>query len=772
VWQILHECNLEDYYRLRDVYGETKQEPARVSGKSFDYLDDPEYLVKFGEPRSAGGVRIQFYLEGVHCIACSWLVEKILLEREGVSYVRLDTGKAVLEVVYNPAKVSLSRIARTLDGIGYTPHPFAPHSAAAAQKKETRKLLTRLGIAGASAMNIMLLAISQYAGDVSGIEAGYSALFRWVSFGLCVPAVVYSAWPYYRGAWGGLRRRMLHMDLPISLGILSAFTISVIATIQNRGEVYYDSVSALIALLLAGRLLLQRATRFASDAGESLLSLSPRTVHRLENGIAQDVLLAEIHAGDRVSVLPGETIPVDGELDSEAGWVSEAHLTGEPALVKRQRGDLLYAGGEVGNAPVVVTAIAVGETTRIARLAEMMRTASARRAPIVGLMDHVAGYFVGGVILFAIVTAVIWWFIDPSRILWNVAALMVVACPCAIGLATPVALAVAMGRAAHRGIFIKGQDGVERLASVNHVILDKTGTLTEGQLAVVSSAFAESLSTEEQRKILAVTAAFEQMSGHIIAMAFRDVTTSHVMIDACRVIPGAGIEGESGDASYLIGSEALLIDRGVHIPESLTSAIEHAKAGGYSLACVARQTECVAVFAFGDRLRDDADRAVRKLRELDVRVELLSGDHAHATEKIARQLHIDSFQGSVAPELKLARIEELLNTGERVAMAGDGVNDAAALSRATVGISAAGAAEVARDAADVFISSSRGPMAIADALSLSRRAMTVIKINLAIALTYNLIGATLAMSGLVSPLVAAILMPISSLTVLLIASRA
>ena len=264
VWQILHDCNLEEYYRLRDLYPEGRQSPARVSGKSFEYLNDPEYQRRFTDLRTDGTCRVELYLDGVHCVACSWLVEKVLLEQTKARFAHLNLGKATVEIVFDPREEKLSRIAQTLDRIGYTPHPIIQDSDSAARRSEARRLIARMGIAGACTANIMLLSISQYAGDFTGIEAGYSALFRWVSFGLALPAVTYSAWPFYRGAWHGLRQRMLHMDLPISLGILAAFFVSVAATMQNRGEVYYDSVSALIFLLLAGGLMLLRAGRWAA----------------------------------------------------------------------------------------------------------------------------------------------------------------------------------------------------------------------------------------------------------------------------------------------------------------------------------------------------------------------------------------------------------------------------------------------------------------------------------------------------------------------------
>jgi P-type Cu2+ transporter len=773
VWHVLRECRLDDYYRLRDAYGDTKAaEPACISGKSFSYLDDPDYLRRYGEPRTAGGYRMRFYLDGVHCIACSWLVEKVLLEREGARFAQLDLGRSILDVVFNPADVKLSALARALDRIGYTPHPLADRNTSQEQRRETRQLLARMGIAAAAAGNIMLLAVSQYAGDASGIDANLSSLFRWVSLGLTLPAVTYSAYPYYRGAWHGLRRGMLHMDLPISLGILTSFAISLVATLQGRGEVYFDSVCGLIFLLLAGRLILQRAARWATDASENLLALAPKSVRRIEDGNERDVLLTDVHRDDVLRVLPGETLPVDGTLDSDEAWLQEAHLTGEPGDVHHVRGESVYAGSAVSRAPVIITATAVGETTRLARLAEMMRESAARRAPIVSLMDRIAGWFVGGVLTLAATTIAIWLFRDPSRAWWNAAALMVVACPCAIGLATPVAFGVAMGRAARRGIYIRRQDAIERLASVTHVILDKTGTLTEGTLHIVEAHWRADLAVQERNDIFTMAAALEKQSGHVAAVAFRDTDALVIAIDNFRVTPGAGVEGTVSGCELHVGSEDFLRSRGIEMDAVLLNQARAAAMSGRTLVCIACAGQAVAVLILDDLLRADAPQTISDLRSLGLSVEILSGDHAQATARVAQELRIETFHGGVSPECKLEHVENLAAKNVRTAMIGDGVNDAAALSRATVGLSAAGAAEVARDAADVFISTARGAHAIAEIFHFARRALRVVRINLVIAVAYNLIGAGLAMTGHVTPLVAAILMPISSLTVLLIATRA
>jgi Cu2+-exporting ATPase len=769
VWNVLHQCGLEEYYRLRASYEVHAASPASISGKSFDYLDDPEFLNAHSTGRTQGGIRFTFYLDGIHCVACSWLIEKVLIEREGAAYACLNLGKSTLDLVFDPTQAKLSALARALDRLGYTPHVLGNESAADAARKETRRLIARMGIAGACAGNIMLLAVSTYFGEYSGMDAGVASLFRWISLGLAIPAVTYSAWPFYKGAWYGLRHRALHMDLPISLGIIAAFAISLTATLLERGEVYFDSVSMLVFLLLAGRLVLYRAGQWAASASENLLQLEPKTARRLEHDTATVIPLADVQLDDKLQVLPGEAVPVDGLVIEGLSYVAQAHLTGEPTPLRIEPGDTVFAGSVTTVSPFVMMATQVGESTRLHRLAEFMREAALRRAPITALTDRIAGYFVAAVLLLATLTGIYWYVRDPSLALWNCAAMLVVTCPCALGLATPIALAIAMGRAARRGIFIKGADGVERLASVQHVILDKTGTITHGQLSLVAQHYLTS-KREEQLQILSAVAAIEAQSGHIYSRAFREQARPSVSAIEITTYPGAGIVGSVNGHCYTIGSAAFMQKSNFLIPQDFAEQAA-ATTAGQSHCFAAQGGQIVALFILGDRAHAKSRAAIAELRQQQLTVELLSGDSPAAVAQIAQSVKVTVYQGGVSPEQKLERVCQLQANGTRVAMVGDGINDSAALSAATVGISPAGAAEIARNAADVFISG-RGPDAIAEALALAKRALRVIKINIAIGIAYNVVGATLAFTGMVSPLSAAILMPLSSLTVLLIASRA
>lgn len=778
VWTVLNQCGLEEYYRLRETYQSQQPRPAKVSGKSFDYLDNPDFLSRYSQGNTQGGIRFTFYLEGVHCVACSWLVEKVLIEREGAAFASLNIGKAVVEIVFDPTRVKLSALASALDRLGYTPHVLGTESVTENVRKETRKLMARMGIAGACAGNIMLLAISSYFGEYSGMDSNVASLFRWISLGLALPAVTYSAWPFYKGAWSGLRHRALHMDLPISLGIIAAFAMSLTATILERGEVYFDSVSMLVFLLLAGRLVLNRAGRWAADSAENLLRLEAKTARKIEQGRPIVIPLSEVEVNDKLQVLPAETVPVDGIVIEGTGYIMQAHLTGESVPISVAPGDTIYAGSVVVIAPIVIMATQVGEATRLHQLAVLMSNAATRRAPLTALTDRIAGYFVAAVLLMTTITAAYWWFRDPSHALWNAAAMLVVTCPCALGLATPIALAVAMGRAARNGIFIRGADGIERLASIEHVILDKTGTLTAGELSLAEQHYVTTDKVEQQEILLAV-ATIEAQSGHIFARAFAPYYLAHLttagssaeQATSIETTPGKGVSGYIQGDRFAVGSELFMEQIDCIVPDSFEQYAQRATNSGHSICYVARDHQVVALFVLADKANKKSLTAIQELKQMGLTVELLSGDSPASTLHTAQTLDITTFRGGVSPEQKLERVQEILAQNKKVAMVGDGINDSAALSAATVGVSAAGAADIARNAADVFVSG-RGPDAIAEAIRRARHALKIVKINIAIGIAYNIVGATLAITGHVSPLTAAILMPLSSLTVLWIASRA
>jgi Cu2+-exporting ATPase len=450
----------------------------------------PGFQQRACETRPDGLLSTELYLEGIHCTACVWLVEAAPRLAPGLVEARLDLGRSLPRVSWRPDRIALSRVARLLDSLGYPVHPYRSIDLQQMRRREDRQLLMRIGVAAAVAGNVMLIAIALYAGMFSGIEPSYERFFRWISLAISIPAVFWSGSVFFRGALAALRARTLHMDLPLTIGILAGFGWGAVNTVRGAGEVYFDSLTVLIFLLLVGRWLQRRQQRRAADATELLYSLTPRRARLVEGDAAategvREVPVEAVLPGATVEVRAGESIPVDGRVVDGSSTINAALLTGESRPARVAVGDGVHAGTLNVGARLRVEVTATGEQTRVGQLMAQVEQHARRRAPIVQLADRIAGAFVAVVLLLATVTALIWLELDPNRALDNAIALLIVTCPCALGLATPLAVAVGIGRAARRGILIKGGDALERLAHPSSMLLDKTGTVTEGRVALV-----------------------------------------------------------------------------------------------------------------------------------------------------------------------------------------------------------------------------------------------------------------------------------------------
>ncbi|MBI5627315.1 MAG: cadmium-translocating P-type ATPase, partial [Candidatus Rokubacteria bacterium] len=676
----------------------------------------------------------------------------------GVVNARLDLHRASAEVVWDPKVVSLAEIARTLDRFGYPPHPYRGAERRRLRLQEERNLLIRMGAAWAVSGNVMILSVSLWAGWFADMDADTTQLFRWASMLITLPSILWAARPFFSGAWTALRGRALHMDLPIAIGLSAGFIGGAINVVRGQGEVYFDSVASLIFLLLVGRWVQQRQRREASDAAELLFSLAPAQAHLVgADGQVRDVALERLTAGDIVEVRSGETFPADGAVVEGQSAIDASVLTGESRPVEVGPGDLVHAGTLNVAGMLRQRVERTGELTRVGKLMQAVEEASRRRAPIVALADAIVGRFVAVVLVLAAITAVLWWFLDPSLALDHPVALLIVTCPCALGLATPLAVHAAVGRAARLGIFVKGGDVVERLSKPSRVWFDKTGTLTQGRT--------ELLRTELAGVYRPLLLAVERHSSHPLARAVVQAWPDLPELEALDVqqTVGGGVRGVVQGRQVRVGSLAWVgSDQGGETYRSLAGTWA---ADGITPVLVAVDGAVVGALGFGDPLRPDAAAAIAELRRLGCQVGILSGDHPSVVAAVGRQLGIDpaDCRGAATPEDKLAAVQACKDGGG-VVMVGDGVNDAAALAAATVGISVHGGAEASLQACDAFVTRP-GLASVVELLLGARRTVSVIKRNILFSLIYNLIGTALAMSGLLHPLVAAILMPLSSLTV-------
>ncbi|QNN24821.1 heavy metal translocating P-type ATPase [Planctomycetales bacterium ZRK34] len=801
VYQMLHECNLDSFYRLRER-GRWEQTPAPTTGKHYDAFDDEAFVQANVQTIEAGRRTTEFYLEGIHCAACVWLVEKLPTVLPGVIEARLNFGQRRLRLTWDEQAVKLSRIARTLDSLGYPPHPARDAQTQTMRRKEDRRQMLRIAIAGACAGNAMMIAFALYAGYFSGIDPQIKQFFHWVSMAVGIIALAWPGAVFFRGAIAAVRTRTPHLDLPIAIALAAGGLAGAYNTIIGRGEVYFDSLTVLVFLLLVGRFIQHRQQRRAEDSVAMLFTLAPTSARRIDDDGVHEAPIEALRPGDMVEVRAGDCFPVDGAIEYGDSEIDQSLLTGETRPEAVTIGDRVCAGTVNLTSTLHVCVDASGHNTRLGKLMQLVEHAARTKAPLVQLADRISVWFVAIVLAIAAATMIGWLFVDPAGAIDHTVALLIVACPCALGLATPLTLAVAVGRGASAGILIKGADTLERMATPGALLLDKTGTVTLGRTSLVRW-FGEATYKPK-------AAALEAGSSHPIARALCEAVSpplphrerAGVRVDATtpeanrddlmhRDSPspnlslkgeefkianvtqhtGEGIEGNVAGEHLIVGSPTYLRLRKIDIPDWAQQAIDDCVDEGLTPVLIAASDRIVAAAGFGDALRPDAVEAIDELRGRGWSIGLLSGDHADLVAQVAGQLRIPPAEahGGVLPEEKLQHVQAARErTDGPVVMVGDGVNDAAALAAADVGIAVHGGAEASLAAADVYLNNPHLG-AIVELTEAAGRAVRIVHGNLAVSLAYNAVAIGFAAAGFINPLVAAVLMPISSLTVVSLA---
>ncbi len=750
VYEILREGGLDAYYQMT----ERRQAPVSATGHRFEEFDHPSYRELYVTARPDGLLETYFYLEGVACGSCVWLVERVPLLVPGMSRAELDARRARVLVVWDGASVTLSSIARTLDTLGYRPHPYRGLRAEALRRSEDRAALARIGVAGAIAVNTMLVALALYSGWLTGMEPAYERYFRWISLLLVTPAMFGPGLVFFRGAWAAIRTRSLHMDLPIAIALAAGYGRGLMNTVTDSGPIYFDGVTLLIFLLLVGRFLQQRAQRAAGDSAELLYSLSPSTARVVEGETAREIPVEALLPGMIVEVRADETLPADGVVVEGRSSIDLSLLTGESRLATVEAGAPAFAGTVNRGALVRMRVDRAGEATRLGRILREAEAGALRRAPVVALADRMSGVFVLVVLALALVTLALWWRTSPSFAVDQAIALLIVTCPCALALATPLAVSVAIGRAARSGILVRGGAALESLARPGTIFFDKTGTVTEGRTAL--------LSWEGPEDTKALVLALERHSSHPLARGFEAAWAGIAVLEATEALytAGGGLEGVVAGCRVVVGSPAFVAARA-------KAGAQAAANGEGTPVWVAVDGEVVGRARFGDKIRADAGESLAWLRARGFTPRLLSGDDPSVVASVGSALGFapDACRGAATPEEKLRVVEEQSRRGP-VVMVGDGVNDAAAIARATVGVGVSGGAEASLAAADVYLTRP-GLGSLVALVDGAQRTLHVIRRNIVFSIAYNLVGAGLAMAGLINPLLAAILMPASSMTVVL-----
>jgi Cu2+-exporting ATPase/Cu+-exporting ATPase len=723
----------------------------RDKNLDYAYLDQEEFRRRYGHPSDTS--RMFFFVENVTCTKCLFNIENIRNEVDGLSEVRLDMGRHIVEVQVEPAG-SMAGAAARLKELGHTPHPIAYASLNDESKTSHKSLLVKMGVAGAAAGNIMLLTTSLYSGAQ---QSEYAGAFEWLTFLLFLPVLLYSATPFYRNSWSALRNRRSSIDIPIAAAVVIGSGLGLYHLAVGRGDIYFDSLAVLVFLLLASRFLLFRLQNKFLGPNHLRSFYETDKVRTIdpETGRVELRHIATVMRDDEVVVYGGERIPVDGFLASDEAYINAAVLTGEVHPQRVLPGQMVFAGTQLASGEATVRVEKTGRDTRVGQLLVETERGVLGRTPLISLTDRAAQWFSASVLTIGLLFAVAYCFVDAREAIDRGLALVILACPCALALATPLTQSLALRKAARRGALIKKAEAFEKLYQVEKVFLDKTGTLTRGELDF--KGWWPSPAADTERSVIH---ALEKGSHHPVARVLSaevsKLSYEELRLDDHREIPGTGVVGRHGGDYYELRSPKTGADL-----DRLGPMVQ----GGNLYAALYRNGDLVRVAVLGDHVRDSGREVVKGFEARGRKVYLLTGDVAGTARAVAQQVGIaaGNVYASSSPEEK----KEILQSNPKSLMVGDGVNDSVALANAHVGVAVHGSMEVSFRAADIYLTQP-GLRPLAGLFELARATIFIIKRNLLISLIYNAVGATLALLGYISPLIAAVLMPVSSVTVVLL----
>ncbi len=752
VYRVINGAGLGKFYQQRDWHQEGV--PQGVFDKAFDEA----LLAGHVFTRNETSAEIALIIEGIRCASCVWLLEKLIHKVQGVETIRVNYGTHRAQIRFNPKETTPKEIFTNISRLGYLPHPYTSGAAQQAAAKEQRSLLIRFGTAAFLSMQVMGFSFALYGGYFHGIDPSIRETIQYFAAAVATPVVFYSGWPFFAGAWRSIRNKAPSMDLLITLGVTTAYSYSIYSMLAG-GEVYFDTAAMIITLILLGRLFEGSARNRSISGIDKLLRLAPESANLMAGENLQVVASTSLKPGDLILVRPGERIPVDGWIHRGKTELDEATISGEPMPVLRRQGDSVLAGTLNLSSSIQLQVEKVAAESFIARMALMVEEAQNRKAPIQSLADKVATLFVPFVTLTAAGTWLFWFLHDvqSTAALLNAVSVLIVACPCALGLATPTAVLVASGNAATRGILFRGGDILEMTARIGTIAFDKTGTLTLGKPTVEKIIPAPG---QSEASLLKIVSQVENGSSHPIARGIIDRAKAagiHIgPTSSVETVLGRGLRMVSSEGEILVGSLAFLEECSVKIP-----AVE---SGSLTEVYVSLAGLWMGTLLIVDPLREEAASAVEQLQQIGLRTVLLTGDRLATAQEVSSKLAISDFHSNLNPADKTEWIRTHQEAGEKILMVGDGINDAPALSLADVGCAMAGGTDIALETSDLVLTRANLGR-LYEAIYIARKTLLVIKQNLFWAFAYNLITIPLAASGNLAPVWAALTMACSSVIV-------
>ncbi|MDQ7004129.1 MAG: heavy metal translocating P-type ATPase [Ghiorsea sp.] len=769
VCEIIHQSGLNSFYNFAPSSRSwDKPEQAPEDAKLFDL---PEIQADFVRQRPDGTYQAELLIEGIHCPACVWLIEQALRQIDAITYAEVSLTRRRLRLRWQPENMKLSEAVLAIGRLGYQAIPYEEDLEQKANKARRQELLFRMAFAGFVFANVMTAAVCLYGGEFFGIEPRWRAVFEWYSMVLTFAGIAYSGRSFFTSAWKAIKTFKPNMDLPISIGITTSFLWSSYATIfpslANEGHVYFDSVSMFIFLILVGRFLESSARETAGSATRHLLALLPRSARMvLDDGHEDIIPLRSIQKGNILRIKPGDRIPVDGKVLDGHSEVDESIISGESRPLSKQAGSQVIGGTLNISGQLKVQATHLGHESVLSQIVELVEQAQDSKVRIQGIADRIVPWFVT-IILGLAAATFIYWYISASFAVAVMTAVtvLIITCPCALGLATPMAISIGGGLGGKLGILIKRGSALEQMLHLDHIVFDKTGTLTRGQLNVQN----KQTLVEDKAQLWQKVHALERASEHPLATAITNTLQAYPADDTLadfNNVSGRGVEGYFNNNILRVGSLGWLLSLGITLENDILKTFEHEENQGHTLVAIFDEQQLLAWFSLGDELRPEASAVIRSLQQQGIGVSLLTGDREGSARAIVAQLDIlQPIQviAEVLPNEKADKIKELQAQGLAVGMIGDGVNDAPALTQADVGIAMGQATDISAHAADVVLLG--GLDKLPTAFSLSKQTMRTIKQNLAISLGYNILVIPLAVVGMIHPLFAAIAMPASSLLV-------
>ena len=753
VYQILGKNGLTDFYKIRDDEG-VKSNPVTKKKIDYSYMDDDSFIKEFTQVKKQNK-QIKFYLEGIHCMACLWLIEKTPSFIQGLISARLNISDSTATFDFSD-ELNISDLAQDLSRLGYIPHPLKMNeSSSRLQKKEERRELLRIGVAGAAMGNIMLYAISNYA----GADGYFRTIFNWINLVIAIPVIFYSALPFYKTSIQAIKMRTLSIDIPLSIAMLGGFFFSTFSMFTGGEALYFDSITALVFLILLSRYFVKKATQSGlSTKGLQTFFTNKGVLRRDEQGNFSSVHGKYIQQADTVKILTGEKIIFDIELESVKAVVDNSIITGESKPQEVTQSETLFAGAINIGPEIIARVKTIGDNTRIGKIIKEIESSSQGQGRTVLKADKIAKYFIALVlVLTTLIFAYSYVTYGLQEAIARALAVIIISCPCALAMATPLSFIKSLGQLKARGVLVKNESVLEKINEVKHIILDKTGTLTAGKFEVLSFKNDSQLADIE---IHSIVNAIESRSIHPIALSLKSFLQRYdlktIETKNFVTINGMGIKSQCNDVNYFLGK--------IKISQRDEKFHNLTQVGLYN----EDTQELLATYALGDKLKDGAKENIQKLIKKNFIVHIASGDNTGVVSELGSELGIQAeyLHAEQSPEDKAELIANIKARGEKVLMVGDGANDALALQKANIGIAVGGAVDLSLRASDIFLSTSNISV-INDLITTAKETNNVIVRNFIFSISYNTVGVLLALNGFVSPLLAAIFMPASSLTVVL-----